>query len=205
MKSKELRKICVFTWAIITITVILGLITGLILEYFDSKEVIKSIEELRQETLVANRLEWKRLSEINEDIIGWIEINGTDINYPILKCNNLYYLRHNYNKTYNLNGSIYTNGDLSFKEKETVLYGVSMKNDLMFSELDNYLEKDFLDSHNNFFIYTPENTYKATVIGCYSATEKLNFVSACTENIVKLCSYSYDDTVNYLIASIEKV
>ena len=92
--------------------------------------VYKSNEELVEE-LIENVIEvntsenvnadsdkninWSKLKSINEDIIGWIEIEGTKVNYPILKdCDsNLHYLRHSYNKEYNINGSIFTTNEKS--------------------------------------------------------------------------------------------
>ena len=47
-------------------------------------------------------IDWNELKSINEDIVAWIVIENTPVNYPILKdSNNLYYLKHNFNKKYN--------------------------------------------------------------------------------------------------------
>ena len=126
----------------------------------------------------------------NEDIIGWIEIEGTDINYPILKDNdNLYYLKHNYLKKYNSNGSIFTLDINPFIDCETLLYGHNMKNGTMFSILGKYLDKDFLFSHQKIKIYTPNKNYEGVIFSVYSigiGTEK--------NNISKL---SFDKKVEY--------
>ena len=47
-------------------------------------------------------IDWNYLKSVNDDIVGWIEIENTKINYPILKDNeNLYYLKHTYNRKFN--------------------------------------------------------------------------------------------------------
>ena len=112
--------------------------------------------------------DWNYLKSVNEDIIGWIEIVGTKINYPILKDTNLFYLKHSYNKKYNRNGSIFTTNSNPFLEQETIIYGHNMRNGTMFSSLDKYLNLDFLFSHLNIKIYTQNGNYIGTIFSVYS-------------------------------------
>ncbi len=133
------------------------------------------VEELIEDVIKENSqdenslgIDWKKLKDINEDIIGWISIKDTNINYPILKDDNLYYLKHTYDKRYNNNGSIFTINRQPFEEQKTVIYGHNMKNGIMFSELGKYLNKEFFYSHTDFEIYTLAHNYKATVFSSYS-------------------------------------
>ncbi len=111
-------------------------------DFQEKEESNKDTENLIKETIIVNEeteeknIDWNKLKEINKDIIAWIEIPDTIINYPILKDNNLYYLKHSYNKKYNSNGSIFTTNKNPFEEFETLLYGHNMKNGSMFSILD---------------------------------------------------------------------
>lgn len=127
------------------------------------EESIEIIEETQK-----RYIDWDYLKSVNEDIIAWIEIEGTNINYPILKDKKLYYLKHSFDKTYNSNGSIFTTNYLPFEDRETIVYGHNMKNGAMFTDLSKYLNKEFLDSHLKFKIYTPNCDYEATVISVYS-------------------------------------
>ena len=121
-------------------------------------------DKLEKETI-----DWNKLLEINEDIIGWIKIENTNINYPILQDNdNLKYLKHSYNGSYNSNGSIFTLNNEPFNDNITTIYGHNMKNGIMFSELSKYMNKIFLDEHSTITIYTKEENYKATIFSCYS-------------------------------------
>ena len=79
----------------------------LLKDYFELKDNNDSNENLIEETIEVNEetqekiIDWDYLKSVNEDIIGWIEIEDTKINYPILQDNNnLYYLKHTYNKKY---------------------------------------------------------------------------------------------------------
>lgn len=140
-------------------------------QYNESKEIILELKE----EVIENNVEtgkkffdWEKLKQINIDIVGWIEIENTNINYPILKDNNLYYLNHSHDKKYNKNGAIFTTNTYPFQEQETIIYGHNMKNGSMFSELGNYLKKDYFDSHNKIKIYTPNGDFEGIIFSAYS-------------------------------------
>lgn len=137
-----------------------------------TEELIENAIEIIEHTENENNqksIDWNYLKSVNEDIIGWIEIEGTNINYPILKDNkSLYYLKHSYNKKYNSNGSIFTLDNNPFNIEETLIYGHNMRNKSMFSQLSNYLNKEFLYSHKNIKIYTPNQNYIGEIFSCYS-------------------------------------
>lgn len=143
-------------------------------DFQEKEQSNKDTENLIKETIIVNEkteeknIDWDKLKEINKDIIAWIEIPDTIINYPILKDNNLYYLKHSYNKKYNSNGSIFTTNKNPFEEFETLLYGHNMKNGSMFSTFDKYMDENFLYTHQKFKIYTPNENYEATIFSVYS-------------------------------------
>ena len=175
---------------LIIITILACIVSLIIVGYIFIKDYLEcnsnneDIDNLVDEVFIVNsnkeenKIDWNNLKSINEDIIGWIEIEGTDINYPILKDNdNLYYLKHNYLKKYNSNGSIFTLDINPFEDCETLLYGHNMKNGTMFSILGKYLDKDFLLSHQKIKIYTPNKNYEGVIFSAYSigiGTEKNN-------------------------------
>lgn len=135
-------------------------------------------------------IDWNELKSINEDIVAWIEIESTPVNYPILKDNNnLYYLKHNFNKKYNSNGSIFTLNKDFIQDDEVVIYGHNMRNKTMFSILGNYLNTNFLKEHQIIKIYTENKNYIATIFSCYSIG-----VNEESKNIRKL---SYEDRISY--------
>lgn len=164
-------------------------------DFQEKEESNKDTENLIKETIIVNEeteeknIDWNRLNEINKDIIAWIEIPDTIINYPILKDKNLYYLNHSYNKKYNSNGSIFTTNYKPFEEVETLLYGHNMKNGSMFSTLNKYMDEDYLYTHQKFKIYTPNENYEATIFSVYSIG-----VNTEANNIKEL---NFDEKINY--------
>lgn len=187
---------------LIIITILACIVSLIIVGYIFIKDYLEcnsnneDIDDLVDEVFIENsskeenKIDWNNLKSINEDIIGWIEIEGTDINYPILKDNdNLYYLKHNYLKKYNSNGSIFTLDIKPFEDCETLLYGHNMKNGTMFSILGKYLDKDFLLSHQKIKIYTPNKNYEGVIFSAYSigiGTEKNN-----------ISNLSFDEKIEY--------
>lgn len=80
------------------------------------------------------------LKKINKEVVGWLEISGTNINYPVCQSeNNDYYLNHTYDGKINSNGSIFLDKSYDFlKPSDNLLiYGHRNKNGLMFDELIN--------------------------------------------------------------------
>jgi sortase B len=90
------------------------------------------------------------LFEQNEDFIGWISIDGTNINYPVMQSpsNPDYYLKHSFEKTYSDYGVPYIDeACVTGISNNIVIYGHHMKNGSMFSELVNYADVNFYQEH----------------------------------------------------------
>ena len=167
----------------------------LLKDYSELKENNESTENLIEDTIEVNpetqivSIDWDYLKSVNEDIIGWLEIENTNISYPILKDNKLYYLKHSFDKKYNSNGSIFTTDTSPFIDLQTTIYGHNMKNGSMFSNLAKYLDKDFLYSHLKLKIYTPTCDYEGTIFSAYSIG-----VDTESKNIKSL---DFNELVNY--------
>ena len=140
-------------------------------------------EENNEESETQNQesakiIDFKQLLEINKDIIGWISIENTEINYPILQStNNDYYLKKDIYKKNSSCGSIFldckTKAD--FSEQNTVVYGHHLKSGGMFTQLDKIYAGD-LGNEVYIQIYTPETSYKYQVIASYIAKQSLSIV-----------------------------
>lgn len=116
-------------------------------------------------------VDFTSLKEINPDIIGWIYISGTKVNYPILRHSKSddYYLSHTPEKKLNKLGSIYMHhdSDSGFLDAHTILYGHNMRSGQMFGELSNYRDSKFAEAHSDIWICLPEETLHCTVYSAY--------------------------------------
>ncbi len=116
------------------------------------------------------KMDFPRLAEINPDIVGWIKIEGTRINYPLLKGeDNDYYLKRAYNKTSSRLGSIFMDYRCAadFSDRHTIIYGHNMKNGAMFSGLLKYASQSYYDANRYFYIYTAEGYLKYEIFSVY--------------------------------------
>ena len=101
----------------------------------------------------------RELRKENSDIVGWIEIEGTNINYPVLQGeNNEYYLTHNYKKEKSEKGSIFLSKDYDLKlpSDNLLIYGHNLITGQMFNNLLKYNDKEFYEKHPN-IRFTTEN------------------------------------------------
>lgn len=86
----------------------------------------------------------------NKSFIGWISIEGTDVDYPVMQSvNEEYYLNHNFNQEKDNNGSIFAGKDCNIwpRSQNIILYGHNMKSGKMFGQLKKYKSKSFYEKH----------------------------------------------------------
>lgn len=99
----------------------------------------------------------------NSDIYGWIKIDGTNVNYPLVKgTDNTWYLDHGTNKEFLKVGSIFVDyrcGKTIANNPNTVIYGHNMANDTMFSQVDKYIKSEEFFRNTNIVIYTFDGIY----------------------------------------------
>jgi len=109
-----------------------------------------SAEELAAAEAALAHEKYDALFEQNNDFIGWIKIEGTNVNYPVMQTPNKpdFYLKRSFDKEYSDFGVPYLDEDCVPGESNNyVIYGHHMKNETMFHDLCNYASKDFYDEH----------------------------------------------------------
>ena len=95
--------------------------------------------------------EYKTLYEKNKKLIGWLKIDDTIIDYPVMQTsNNEYYLDHNFNQEYDKNGSLFLDCDCSIYPRSTnlIIYGHHMKSGQMFGQLQKYAKESYAEKHS---------------------------------------------------------
>lgn len=99
--------------------------------------------------------DFNELKQINKEVRGWIQVNGTNINYPYVQANdNDFYLNHSFDKSSNGAGWIfmdYRNNPREF-DKNTIIYGHGRSNTSMFGTLKNILKSSWFKDSNNYVI-----------------------------------------------------
>lgn len=94
--------------------------------------------------------EYKNLLIANKRLIGWVKIDDTNIDYPVMQTvDNEYYQNHNMNQEYDKNGAIFMDKDCNVLKPSTnyILYGHHMKNGQMFGKLDKFEDESYYKEH----------------------------------------------------------
>lgn len=95
--------------------------------------------------------EYKTLYQKNKKLIGWLKIDDTLIDYPVMQTSdNEYYLDHNYNQEYDKNGSLFLDCNCSAYPQSTnlIIYGHHMKSGQMFGGLQKYAKESYAQKHS---------------------------------------------------------
>jgi len=106
------------------------------------------------------------LKEENEDVIGWIHIPDTEINYPLLHwTDNEFYLTHTWTQASNPSGAIFMDcqNDPDFSGFNTIIYGHNMNNGQMFAPLHQYRRPDYRESHPYVYIVNEDGVLRYDV------------------------------------------
>ena len=96
-----------------------------------------------------------KLKKINSETVGWLQVNGTNINYPFVQAkNNEYYLKKDFNKKYNSAGWVFMDyrNNISNLDKNTIIYAHGRLDGTMFGSLKNILTSGWLKNTNNYVI-----------------------------------------------------
>ena len=160
------------------INVVLILIIGICvykvyIKSTEYKKADKSYEQIRVEK------EEENLYDKYEDYRGWIKIDNTNINYPIVQGkDNSFYLDKDINKNYLSSGSIFMNYlNHGFNDENTVLFGHHMRNKTMFAQLKKYKEKEFFYGDNDIVIEVEnDKVLKYKVFSAYVTDSKDNYI-----------------------------
>lgn len=128
----------------------------------DDVEIIDSKDEIPKsnpywdyiKTNLIN-VDFSELKKINPNTKGWIQVNGTNINYPFVQTkDNKYYLNHSFDNSYNSAGWVFLDyrNDINSLSKNTILYAHGRLDKTMFGSLKNIFFSGWLDNTDNYVV-----------------------------------------------------
>lgn len=188
---------------------------------WDNQQVLTAAEDVQQELLqykpTAQPEEtgeetslFAELMAINPDVCGWISMEGTAIDYPVLQGrDNLAYINTDVYGDFSLSGSIFldSRNDREFTESYSLLYGHYMADGGMFGDLDRYKEEGFFRDNSKGLLMLPGQTYELEIISCMlvGANDEWIFTPDRTrENIQALLDYAQHNSLLKNDAGLEK-
>ena len=172
---------------ICALSIVLAVSTGFIIKhYYDSVkqaelydnliEVVETQPDETQETMNYSDdktfiPEYQELYLQNNDMVGWIKVEDTKINYPVMqsKDNPDFYLKHGFDKSYSDYGCPYVqeNCDMELPSDNIIIYGHHMNDGSMFADLCKYTDADFCKEHPTIAFDTLSSLGKYEVIAAF--------------------------------------
>lgn len=164
-KEKEInaKKISIYLLIIIFISIMIVTSIKIFNWLKENKENNDIIDEIQDAISINDNIDtvdkyiinFDKLKKKNSDTVAWIKVNGTNIEYPIVKTtNNDYYLTHSFDKKYNSAGWLF----MDFKNKfdgtdnNMVIYAHNRRDGSLFGTLKNILTKEWQNNEGNFII-----------------------------------------------------
>ncbi|WP_028552566.1 class B sortase [Paenibacillus sp. UNC451MF] len=160
----------------------------LVFEYADNRQVMAEARSIYSSSAAQEQAEtpkdevrprFKELLEVSPDLVGWLRLHDTLIDYPIVQGkDNDYYLSRNYKREEMKSGSIFMDYRNKSPETElnTVIYGHNMRDGSMFGQLKQYTDPDFLQSHPTFTYETLHDDYVAEIFSVYYTTTENDYI-----------------------------
>lgn len=152
----------------------------------DDKVVASNSQDARQNDLYSVGINFSQLKAISSDIVAWIKIPNTKMDYPVVHgTDNVYFLTHLPNHSYSKSGSIFMNFKNSeeFSDKNTVLFGHNMKNGSMFAGLSYYKDPKYVKTHPEMEVFLPNAKYSVKWFSGYINTDGVVPTSFSSEEV----------------------
>lgn len=145
-----------------------------IIDYNESEKINNALEEIK----VKNNNYYDELKKINSNYKFWLEVEGTNINYPVVQGkDNTYYLDHNFYNKKNSSGTLFVNykNDIK-KDKNIIIFGHNMKNKSMFQNLMKFKNKDFFNKNKIINIYENGKKEKYEIFSAYIVDDDFDYL-----------------------------
>ena len=178
---------------IITVASVTGLILGykgLNVKASELKESEKTITELKVDTKA------KTLKSKNEDYRFWLNIEGTQVDYPVVQSkDNSFYLSKDFNKENNIAGTPFLDyRNNSVNDKNTIVYAHHMKNGSMFGELKKFKKEKFFKENGTVTVNIDDETRLYEVFSVYVTSAETDYLKT---------QFSEGEYAKYLNTAIE--
>ena len=130
----------------------------------------EQLEQTRESSPVS--VDFEALRAISGDVVGWIYLPQTAINYPVVQGrNNSFYLDRFIDGQSNMGGSLFADYACpsDFSGKNTIIYGHNMKDGSMFALIDDYADQSFYEQHPVLYLNTPSANYRVDVFSGFTS------------------------------------
>ena len=163
----------------IGLLIVSGIMFGKTQVEYHAQDVIN--EELAAYATVSEKkdeapvVDWAGLKAVNSQVVGWVQIPGTQVNYPVYQTtDNEHYLHTNAKGEWSIGGQIfmdYQNNPNGLVDQQTILYGHHMRNGSMFQYIGAMNDQNTFDKVETIWYVTPTQTYELEPVFTYHTDE----------------------------------
>ena len=176
--------------------------------WYGSHNIVKSSDLIEYKPVISEEdddaISFEEILKLNEDVCGWITLDGTNIDYPIVQgTDDFEYINKDVFGNRSLGGAIYlsTQNKKDFSDVYSIIYGHNINGDQMFADLGKYRENSFFQTYSSGMLILPTGKHPLKVIACmnvdaydrvvYIGPEKIN-----QESVNTLKAYIQKNAVN---------
>lgn len=157
----------IYGWVISTIILTSSIYA--VYSIWDNSQIYQAAEDVQNEIRKLKPVEgteeqgpgFDELRAINEDVVGWITVDNTNIDYPVLQGDtNLTYMDKDVFGEYSLAGSIFLDirNNADFSDNYSLIYGHNMNEHLMFGDIALFKDHDFFEENNSATLMMPDGS-----------------------------------------------
>ncbi|MGT2934572.1 class B sortase [Streptococcus castoreus] len=153
-------------------TLIIGLMLCLAIAamgLYSSYVLIQKADAVNYKQYKKKKIDFEALMKLNPSVIGWLEVEGTHISYPVVQGKtNLEYINKTVEGEYSLSGSIFLDyrNSPTLQDSYSVIYGHHMAGDVMFGELPKFCQKTFFNKHQRALLHLKDKVISINLFAC---------------------------------------
>ena len=157
-------------------------------EVAESKNYDKSLFK-HYGNMQLNQIDFNSLKNTNSDVVGWIIVDGTNINYPVVKTqDNDYYLNHNFNHNDDSTGWPFMDyrNNIGMSDDNTIFYGHNLLNNTSFGSISKIFTNNWIRNSSGKIIYLTHNTlYTYQIFSAYYINPESYYLQTNLDNKVE--------------------
>lgn len=181
MKNKKVLE-CFRVFSLVLVVYALVIISKWYIENEENKSIASYLVEISSPVSVVTNtsfpyinVNFKQLKEESNDVVGWIMISNTNINYAVVQSsNNEYYLNHNFNKKSSQAGWVFMDykNDINSLDSNTTLYAHNRLDGSMFGDLYKLLDDEWYENNKYIYFNTESETMTWKIFSAYMINKK---------------------------------
>lgn len=141
----------------------------------EANERVAEYAKLSDDENTPPTVDWEALKAMNPDVVGWLQVPGTVVNYPVFQTtNNEFYLDHAPDKSYSIGGSVfldYEGTKPGLVDAQTIVYGHHMRNGSQFKQIADMENQELFDGIKTVWYVTEQGPYNLAPLFLFYTSE----------------------------------